>query len=90
MISIYETEENTTDSVCTIVEFTFELGQLDSEQVNKYIKWLKTVISALKEITGYCARTKEGGCGRQNNVPFKDVHILVSRTCEYVRLYNKE
>lgn len=26
-----------------------------------------------------------GGCGRQNNPSPKDVHVLIPRTCDYVR-----
>lgn len=32
--------------------------------------------------------TSQSPCGRQNNVPI-DVHILISRTCEYVSLHGQ-
>ena len=58
MLSTKETAGNKTDRVCALIEFTLEWGQLDSEWAEEYIKWLKTVISALNK---YSAVLEKGG-----------------------------
>lgn len=47
-----------TAGVCALIEFTLEWEQLDSEWAEEYIKWLKTVISALNK---YNAVLEKGG-----------------------------
>ena len=46
-------------------------------------------IHALRDLEAGCGSPTLGWCGRQNNDPPKNVHDLISGTCEYVPLHSK-